>query len=322
MSKIASILVATDFSPDAGNAVARAALIAAEHGAHLRLLHVVSPSPFRQTRDWLTRSATADTDVETRLAQAHKALAEHARHIGALHGVEVSSRVRVGNALAEVQRAADEVDLIVLGVRGLDPLRDLLLGTTALRLLETCRRPMLVAKQPGREPYRRVLVPMDLSRMSSAALGGALRLAPQASIRLLHALRNDREAEMRIADVPEHIIREYREMAVARAEEQMRAIASEFEQHGGRVLVAVDCADALGMTLRNEAQMGADLVVVRKHGKSRIGDLLLGSVTRRLLRHTRCDVLVIPREGFDALPQRAVAPAGEQVSPVRGEGMT
>ena len=134
MNKITSVLVATDFSPDAGNAVARAALIATEHRARLHLLHVVSASPFQRLRDRIARSDAIDADVEVKRAQAHKALAELARHIAASHGIEVTAQVRVGNALSEVRRAADEFDLVVLGVRGFDPLRDLVLGTMALRL--------------------------------------------------------------------------------------------------------------------------------------------------------------------------------------------
>jgi len=37
-----------------------------------------------------------------------------------------------------------------------------------------------------------------------------------------------------------------------------------------------------------------DLVVVGKHGKSETIDLLLGSMTKHLLRESACDVLVTP----------------------------
>ena len=254
MNKITAVLVATDFSPDAGNAVARAALIATKHRARLHLLHVVSASPFQRLRDRIAQSDAIDADVEVKRAQAHKALAELARHIAASHGIEVTAQVRVGNALSEVRRAADEFDLVVLGVRGFDPLRDLVLGTMALRLRSKCDRPILVVKQPARNSYRRVLVPMNPSSRSAAVFGAALRLAPKAGIRLLNALRNDREAEMRLADVPEPVIQDYRTLKLARGQAQMRAIASELDHGDALVRITVECSDVLDMTLRHEAQ--------------------------------------------------------------------
>jgi len=41
-------------------------------------------------------------------------------------------------------------------------------------------------------------------------------------------------------------------------------------------------------------ETAADLVVTGKHGASEIVDLLLGSMTKHLLRETGCDVLVVP----------------------------
>jgi nucleotide-binding universal stress UspA family protein len=310
MNRIESILVATDFSPHAGNALARAALVATEHGARLHLLHVVNRSLFRRVRDLIARRA-ANADVEAKLAQTHDALSALARNIAASHGIEVSAQVRVGNALHEVRRAAHGFDMVVLGIRGLDSLRDLVRGSTASRLHTKCDRPMLVVKQPAHNSYRRVLVPMNRSR-SAAAIRAAMRLAPNAGIRLLKALRNDREAEMRLADVSEPVIQAYRTKELARARAQMREIASEFHDGDALMRISVEYSDVLDMTLRHDVQTNADLIVAHSHRKSSISNLLLGSVTRRLLRHARCDVLLVAKTGLEAPQSRpVVAPAGE-----------
>jgi len=41
-------------------------------------------------------------------------------------------------------------------------------------------------------------------------------------------------------------------------------------------------------------ETAADLVVAGKHGQSEVIDLLLGSMTKHLLREAACDVLVVP----------------------------
>lgn len=43
-----------------------------------------------------------------------------------------------------------------------------------------------------------------------------------------------------------------------------------------------------------EKDIGADLVVIGKHGRSALEDLLLGSVTLHTLASADCDVLVVP----------------------------
>jgi nucleotide-binding universal stress UspA family protein len=304
MRKIDSILVGTDFSEDASHALRRAALVASEHGAHLRLLHVVDPSPFARARGWLTPGA------HTRIADAEATLAKLALYAAAAHGIAVNVEVRVGNTTEQVLRAAEGVDLLVLGARGLNPLRTFVLGTTAVRLLKKCRLPMLVCKQPARGPYRRVLVPVELSRSSAAALSGALRVAPRAKVRLFHAVCGSREAEMRIVGVPEHVIQDYRAMAIGRAESKLRSIVAEAGHRGARVNVAVRQGDALDLTLRHEERFGTDLIVVRKHGESAPGAFLLGSFTRRVLHNSRCDVLAVPNVGLDPVPVHPmVAPA-------------
>jgi nucleotide-binding universal stress UspA family protein len=101
MNKIESILLATDFSEDAGRALQRAALVASEHDAHLKLFHVIQPSPIARACEWLAPS------TEMRVAEAEAKLANLGLHTAAVHGIAVSLEVRVGNALDEVLRAAE-----------------------------------------------------------------------------------------------------------------------------------------------------------------------------------------------------------------------
>jgi nucleotide-binding universal stress UspA family protein len=44
-----------------------------------------------------------------------------------------------------------------------------------------------------------------------------------------------------------------------------------------------------------EEEQGADLVVLGKHGHGMVEELLLGSNTRQILIHARCDVLIANR---------------------------
>jgi nucleotide-binding universal stress UspA family protein len=48
--------------------------------------------------------------------------------------------------------------------------------------------------------------------------------------------------------------------------------------------------------IRLEEELAVDLVVMATHGRSRssVGHLLLGSVAERVVRRSRCPVLVVP----------------------------
>jgi pyruvate/2-oxoglutarate dehydrogenase complex dihydrolipoamide acyltransferase (E2) component len=70
-------------------------------------------------------------------------------------------------------------DLLVLGARGTSFMRHLMLGSTAERLVRKSNRPLLVVRQPPHERYRRVIVALDFSPSSLAALELARAVAEQ-----------------------------------------------------------------------------------------------------------------------------------------------
>jgi nucleotide-binding universal stress UspA family protein len=69
------------------------------------------------------------------------------------HGVAAAVNVRHGPLLAELAIQSDDIsaDLVVLGARGVNFMRHLLLGSTAERMVGRAVRPMLVVKQAPRD---------------------------------------------------------------------------------------------------------------------------------------------------------------------------
>lgn len=110
-------------------------------------------------------------DLEQRAAAAVEgALEELAGEMRGTHGLACSPHVRSGAVVPEIARAAAEYDLVALGAHGEHPLRDLVLGSSAQRLLRLGTSPVLVVKRPPEGPYRRVLAPVDFSADSEAAV--------------------------------------------------------------------------------------------------------------------------------------------------------
>ena len=150
-----SILALADFSPKSDNAVARAALLAREHGAQLHLLHVVAP---RRRAVAALRRRKRD-DAEVALERAALTLAALATRSACTHGVSATCCVRTGDALQVILEGAQGADLVVVAAKRPNPLRDFVLRTPTERLLRIVQRPMLIVKRPALARYGAMLVP-------------------------------------------------------------------------------------------------------------------------------------------------------------------
>lgn len=289
MSPIGSILAATDFSASAQDALVRAAGLADEHGAALTLLHVISGPSLEAFKELLAGNAVEPVDEAARLLE--RAAAE----LAVATGREVQTRVRIGGVHDELATAAEQADILVVGDRGLHPMRDMLIGTTAERLLSSCRKPVLVVKRNVAGPYRKVLVPVDFSACSRAAFNAAQRLAPRADLYVCHAFGLPSAGKFWLAGVPEATMRRYEAAAGRAAEERLAVLAAETDgrdREGCRLLAVA--GDPSVVVIDEAEKRETDLIVIGRHGESALRDFLLGSVTRHVLANAPCDVLVVP----------------------------
>lgn len=284
------LLAATDFSDDARQAALRGAELAAQLGAQLELLHVVSGSSLSYMRELFNLGSEADAKL---LDDARRMLGELAEEIVEKTGFSAMPRVQTGHVVSEIISAADQADMLVLGARGMSPLRDVFLGTTAEKLLHKCKRPVLVSKRPPRGPYRRVIVPVDLSPHSAAALRMAAWVAPQSCITIIHAFDVPFEGKLWLAGVEDAEIQRYRALARERAQDKIEALMRGLGDSSLRLHQMVEHGDAARVILEQEEEMNPDLIVIGKRGQSIMGEFLLGSVARHVLSYARCDVLVV-----------------------------
>ncbi|MFT3956419.1 MAG: universal stress protein [Piscinibacter sp.] len=291
MTPFNTILVATDFSIDGNNAVRRAGWLAHEHGASLHLVHVLDPAGCRPLREWFTPSI----DIDLKAAQAWESLRRFAVEITGRYDVDARAEVMVGEPLETLLRASERADLLVLGQRGRARLKAMLGGSTVDRLLRICRCPVLVVRTPVEGAYGRVMVPVDFTDTSDVAVQVAARFARGGGIRMFHAIQSHREAVLREAEVPEQVIRASRARQEAAAVARMRRQAGGLGLGGTATEFAAIHGQPVWSTLRHARSVGADLIVAGKQGRSTLGEFLLGSVSRRVLAESPCDMVIVPR---------------------------
>ena len=199
------------------------------------------------------------------------------------------------NAVKEITQYANQTDtdLLVTGTRGAGFFRGVVIGSTAERIAKCSSRPVLLVRQSPHEPYRRVLVPVDFSPWSVASVELAMQIAPEAIIVLMHAVEVPFEGKLRLSGVNESVVRRYREEAKREAQLRLREIAMQVGLHAERShLVTPDGADPWMLVVQQEQEFDCDLVVIGKHGRNAIEELLLGSTTRMVISECSADVLV------------------------------
>jgi nucleotide-binding universal stress UspA family protein len=292
MSTLTSVLAATDFSALGNNAVRRAALIAAEQGAALKILHV--------------DGAGAD-----HADRAKGRLGWLAREVASLYGVTANTASASGDVADELLRQAAHHDLLVIGDQARSRLKHLFVGRTSDRVIRCATKPVLAVRRSAVSPYGRALVSADFSAGSEAAIRFAARLLPKARLQLSHALRHTgQESAMKEVGVPWHIVEAYRAREVEGATARLRRFAARLGLDANGISFAVARGPAVvPATLRQSELWQADVVVAGKHGGHTLARFLLGSVSRSLLRGCLRDVLIVPG------PRGLAAPVDADTAP-------
>jgi nucleotide-binding universal stress UspA family protein len=138
------ILIATDGSTEAGYALEQGLTLADDVGGDAIVVYV-RPSPTSLL------GAPYYQDVITEEARHAEAVIAEAKVHGARYDAAVDYEVIEGDAVEAVidlARARD-VDLIVVGSRGLGVIKGLLLGSVSSGILHRADRPVLVTRTPS-----------------------------------------------------------------------------------------------------------------------------------------------------------------------------
>ncbi|WP_187147869.1 universal stress protein [Halorhodospira halophila] len=278
------VVFASDLSERAGRAGRRAVQLAEAHDAQLEAVHVI------ETDSPGLRALSGSPDREG----VFQAAAEQQLQSGT-PGHRAKPRVLIGDVVGEVVCATDEgdADLLVVGAHGRQYVRDWMLGTTAEQLVCHARTPTLVVRRDSDAPYRRVVVGVDFSECSRAALQIARRWFPAAELYLLYVVDTAELDRMRAAGIGDSYIQEQQTRWMEEARTELEEFARDEELSPDEVHLEVHAGYPATVLLEALGGLGADLVVMGNHGRGRWANMLLGSVASRLLRELSTDLLLV-----------------------------
>ncbi|MGI8552497.1 MAG: universal stress protein [Dehalococcoidia bacterium] len=296
MTDAQAVLVPLDGSPVAEAALPYAEAIAKATEAPIQLLTVFSEEPAELLS---RRNIGSDTLklIRDGLATYLASTAETLRG----HGLTVTPSVVAGRAveaiLAEGER--DDVALIVMATHGAGGVERLLVGSVADKVMRLSTRPTLLV--PPRETatvepsavLRRLLVPLDGSSLSKAALPEAMKLAvaAKAHLILLQVVPLQYSRQIPPLYLPE--MAQWDTEAVSEAQAELEGI------RGGlptpdlveTVVVRGSPSPSLTAFVKREA---IDLVVMSTHGHGGFRRFVLGSTADWLIRAGIPTLLVRP----------------------------
>jgi nucleotide-binding universal stress UspA family protein len=136
----------------------------------------------------------------------------------------------------------------------------------------------------------RVLVPVDFSDESFAAVDEALAFVPDASrLHVIHVLPQLAADEPALLWTP---VDEEAIAAQAKSAIEKRLTDPRYEGHH----VAIAFGNAGSEIVAYAERIGADLIVLPSHGRTGLERLLIGSVAERVVRLAHCPVLVLRRK--------------------------
>ena len=217
------------------------------------------------------------------------------------HLGDVKLVARKGDPGTKVCEVAEEMGckLIVMPSHGRHGVARMMLGSVAERIIRHCHCSVLVLLRTAKDtsspqnntwiPRKRVVVPIDYSDASKAAIATALEIAESRDrIDVISVVpRIDDATFYGVDPIPDDV----------RLEDGQQNLVKYMTEHGYGSLNSKALIGDPGATIVQYAsEVGADLIVMPSQGLHGLKRLLLGSTTERVLRHADIPVLVL-RDG-------------------------
>jgi nucleotide-binding universal stress UspA family protein len=209
-------------------------------------------------------------------------------------GVRARYVVRIGSPIGVILDVAqvEKATMIALATHGASGVKRFLFGSVAEGVLRKSPVPVLLLRPfwsyeivpPGtveQRPLRNLLLPVDGSDLSMAALPGVIEYAELFGTRVV-LLRVLEESKRKGARPEER----------AEAENQLRALAKAIEKKGVETVTLIEKGEPVKQILETVRFHEIDLIAMTTHGRSGLSRAVTGSVTEQVLRKATVPLLV------------------------------
>jgi Universal stress protein UspA and related nucleotide-binding proteins len=203
----------------------------------------------------------------------------------------VTKRLDVGSPADVIVTTAERrhVDLIVIGARGLGPVKERLFGSVSHRVLSHAPCAKLILNGPLRD-LKKILLPLQGLSDAEAALRFFQRQPFQepANVSLLTVLPPTRSPW----PVENLAAVKLEEQALQHAREFVEDVAAKIHALGHSTRSASVLGTPAAMIVQEAEKLGSDLIMMGSRGRQGVARFFLGSVSHAVLHQAQCPVLV------------------------------
>ena len=306
--RLERVVIGVDFSKQSTAAV-RWIANAFAPDAELILVHALDLSRPPDFVAW--RDLPFDVDTAREKERLTSRLQRFGRSIRKASVRVVVHEGRAARVIANVAKA-ERADLVAVGEHTRrNPFRDML-STTAEALLAMSPVPVLLVRRVPEGAPRGVLAPVEPSPVAPLVLRTAASLASSwdAPMTALYVLNAHWAARIAITST-EAKAHQVEERMIASARDWLHSTMAEAGVNADRALALVQLGEARRDIVAAASRDGTDLIVMGSRGAGGIGQVLLGSVARTVLRASPCPVLVLTdRTAEPALTEKSLDSGG------------
>jgi nucleotide-binding universal stress UspA family protein len=150
-------------------------------------------------------------------------------------------------------------------------------------------------RKERKEMFKKILYPTDFSEVSKKAINYIKQLkdAGTEEVVVLHVL-NEKGVEA-IALYASGSFDELLQRVEKEAADEMKKIEADLKESGFKVKLRIEIGTPLTDILKVEQEEGVSAIVIGSHGKTNVKEMLLGSVSEKVIRKSKNPVLVIRR---------------------------
>ncbi len=284
MELLQKILVAVDGSDTSNNSLKQSFKLINNNSP----LTVLSVSPHFQ----IDHPLAEVENLNTMLYNQASTIISEATRLAESEGVSIATIIKEGDVYKKIIEAAEEsgCELIVMGRRGMTQIERALIGSDADRVVGHFRGTTLIVPKGTILQFKSILIAVDGSVYSDNALDTAISYAKfhKSSLNIINAITVADEILALFPDAYDKISNRAMEYLKGLKDEAERkgVDANIFLRRGNSYLTIVDLAK----------ELSAGLIIMGSHGRTGLRKLFMGSVTKRVIGHAPCPVMVVNKQ--------------------------
>ncbi len=284
------IVVAVDGSPCSTSSIH--ALAHFKPPEELTLVHALHLPDFNYPMITPDLRAEAQEELKAQLRKEGEGILDEAEEHLPINFPHVQRVHQIGhpvNVIVETARSARS-NLIILGARGLGPVKELILGSISHRVLMHAPCSTMIIKAPLTQ-LRKILLPIEGLEDAEAALQflalqpfqepvevEVFAVWPQPQLSWPTTVGQSDVLEMQ---------------AIEEARERMKPVTDRLMQMNFLCQAHVGMGDPAFAILEQAKASQSDLIIMGTHGRGGFSRFLMGSVSHAVLHQTPCPVLIV-----------------------------